>query len=251
LWAVRYVRLAPGDSVRPAAWELEGTVQLLGRPDVIRRGAGAEVRYPLVAWEAGSHPVDVPGPIITRASGAEDTLGMETMTFQVASVLPPGVADSALAVQPPAVPLLRGFRTPVPAMILAGLGILVLLPLHWWWNRRGKPAATLVVPPKDDPQDDVVRRWDDAGEPRTVAGVASIRLRRAIAAAMPSAHPALDTAAVLAEIERHHPRWPLEELRAVLTDLDGLRFAPRRVENAYQLYQRSTRLVDQIRGAAA
>jgi hypothetical protein len=69
LWAVRLVRLTPGDSVRPAEWELEGAVQLLGRPTVALRGTGAEVRYPLVAWEAGSHLVDVPGPIVTRASG--------------------------------------------------------------------------------------------------------------------------------------------------------------------------------------
>jgi hypothetical protein len=251
LWAVRFVRLAPGDSVRPASWDLEGAIQLLGRPEVIVQGGGAEVRYPLVAWEAGSHLVDMPGPIVIRASGAEDTLQATTMTFQVASVLPAGVADSELAVQPPAVPVLRGFRSPLPAIALIGLAALLLLPLHWWWNRRGTPATTIPPRTPEVLPEDLVRRWADAGERRTVAGVASLRLRQAIASALPSAHSALDTASVLEEIDRHRPDWPREELRSILLALDGLRFAPSRADNAFELYQRSLRLADDIKGKAA
>ena len=246
LWAVRFVRLAPGDSVRPAPWDLEGAVQLLGRPDIRLTGGGAEVRYPLVAWEAGSHLVDVPGPIVTRASGVEDTLQAESMTFRVASVLPAGVADSDLAVQPPAVPVLRGFRSPIPAVALGVVALLLLYPLHWWWNRRGKPAVTFPSGTDEGPPEDLVRRWADAGERRTVAGVASLRLREAIASVLPSAHPALDTASVLAEIERQRPPWPLDEVRSVLQSLDGLRFAPSRADNAFELYQRSIQLAGQI-----
>ena len=251
LWAVRFVRLAPGDSVRPAPWELEGPIQILGRPVVVPRGGGAEVRYPLVAWEAGSHPVDVPGPIVTRASGAEDTLGVETLTFQVATVLPAGIPDSELAVQPPAVPVLRGVRTLIPAVVLGSLAILLLLPFHYFWNRRGKPVIGTPPAVGNDPEEDQVRRWAEAGERRTVAGVASLRLRAAIAAALPSAHPALDTPSVLAEIQRQQPPWPMDELRWVLGALDGVRFAPVRADDAFELYQRSLRLVEQIRGRPA
>jgi hypothetical protein len=251
LWATRFVRLAAGDSVRPSPWDLEGAVQLLGRPEIRLAAGGAEVRYPLVAWEAGSHLVDMPGPIVTRASGVEDTLPSQTITFQVATVLPAGVADSDLAVQPPAVPVLRGFRTLVPAAVLGGLTLLLLLPLHWWWNRRGKRSTVVPVPDEPGPSEDLVRRWADAGERRTVAGVASLRLREVIAGAIPSAHPALDTASVLAEIDRHHPSWPLDELRATLEALDGLRFAPSRADNAFELYQRSLQLAEQIKGKAA
>lgn len=251
LWATRFVRLVAGDSVRPAPWELEGAVQLLGRPEVRLEAGGAEVRYPLVAWEAGNHVVDMPGPIVTRSSGVEDTLQSQTMTFQVATVLPAGVADSELAVQPPAVPVLRGFRTILPAALLGGLALLLLVPLHWWWNRRGKRPAVIPGHPDEGPPEDLVRRWADAGERRTVAGVAALRLREVIADAIPSAHPALDTASVLAEVERHHPAWPLEELRATLQALDGLRFAPSRVENAFELYRQSLQLAEQIKGKAA
>jgi hypothetical protein len=251
LWAVRSVRLAAGDSVRPAPWELEGPVQLLGRPSVIIRGAMAEVRYPLVAWEAGSHVIDVPGPIITRSGGAEDTLQVETITFRVASVLPAGVADSELAVQPAAVPVLRGFRSVFPALALGVLAFLLLLPVHWWWNRRGKPSPGAPIIPPDALSEDLVRRWADAGERRTVAGVASLYLRETIARMLPSAHPALDTATALGEIDRHRPDWPREELRAVLQALDGLRFAPSRVDNAFELYQRSLRLAQDLRSRSA
>ena len=251
LWAVRFVRLAPGDSARPSPWELDGAVQLLGRPVVTPRGGGAEIGYPLVAWEAGSHVVDVPGPIVTRASGVEDTLQAETMTFLVASVLPPGVADSQLAVQPPAVPVHRGFRSWLPAAALGVVAILLLVPLHWWWKRRRKPATVPLPAVADGPDDEMVRRWTDAGERRTVASVASLRLREAIASGLPSAHPALDTASVLAEIERHRAAWPRDELRWTLQALDGLRFAPSRVDNAFELYQRSLALARQVRGLPA
>ena len=251
LWATRFVRLAAGDSVRASVWELEGAVQLLGRPEIRFAAGGAEVRYPLVAWEAGNHLVDMPGPIVTRASGVEDTLPAQTMTFQVATVLPAGVPDSALAVQPPAVPVLRGFRTLVPAALLGSLAVFLLLPLHWWWNRRGKRPDVGTSPPEKGTPEDLVRRWADAGERRTVAGVASLRLREVIAHAIPSAHPALDTASVLAEITRHHPAWPMDELRATLEALDGLRFAPSRADNAFELYQRSLQLAEQIKGQAA
>jgi hypothetical protein len=251
LWATRFVRLAPGDSVRPQLWELDGPVQLLGHPDVVPAGGGAEVRYPLVAWEAGNHVVDVPGPIVTRASGVEDTLRSESMTFVVASVLPAGVADSELAIQPPAVPVLRGFRSWAPALVLLALAVLVLLPVRWWWNRRGAPVALALATPAEGPAEDMVRRWADAGERRAVAGVASLRLRQAIALAIPSAHTALDTRSVLEEVERHRPDWPREDLHAVLLALDGLRFAPSRADNAFELYQRTARLVADIAGRSA
>ncbi len=249
LWASRSLTLSPGDRVRPAAWELDGVVQLLGRPVTLVSGNRALVRYPLVAWEAGSHVLDVPGPIVTRASGAEDTLGSHTVTFIVRSVLPSGVPDSQLAVQPPAFPVLRGFRSLLPALVLTAAGALLLVPLHWWWRRRGRPAAVArAAGDPEGPPEDMVRRWADAGERRTVAGIAALRLREAIAESLPAAHPALDTGAVLALVERERPDWPRDDLREALESLDGLRFAPSRAGSAFDLYQRSLQLAAQVRG---
>jgi hypothetical protein len=250
LWATRSVRLASGDSVRPAAWDLSGPVQLLGRPVVTIHGNQAEIRYPLVAWEPGNHALDIPGPIITHPSGVEDTLAVESLTLAVGSVLPRGVPDSELSVQPPASLVNRGYRSILPVLVLGLFAGILLVPLHWWWGRRGEPIP--LARPVDDagPPDDMVRRWADAGERRVVASTAAVRLRSAIARQIPTAHVALDTAACLAEIERHHPEWPRAELERTLMELDSLRFAPSRHDNAYDLYQRGIQLEQTLSGAA-
>ncbi|HEV8125149.1 MAG TPA: hypothetical protein VGP80_12960 [Gemmatimonadales bacterium] len=251
LWTRRTVRLAAGDSIRAADWDLDGPVQLLGHPVVVVRGSQAEISYPLVAWEPGDHQLDVPGPIITRASGTEDTLGTESVTLRVASVLPAGVPDSTLAIQPPANLVVRQEVSPLPALILGLLSVLLLVPLHWYWNRRGKPAAPSPSAPPFSPPPDMIAHWAQIGERRAVAGIAAARLRSAIAHGIPSAHPGLDTASVLRQVEQLRPQWPQAELAEVLASLDSIRFAPvaTSTTNVYQLYQRGLQLAQAIERA--
>jgi hypothetical protein len=251
LWATRTVRIAAGDNVRPAPWDLEGPVQILGRPLVITRGDQAEIRYPLVAWEAGDHQLDVPGPIVTHPSGVEDTLPAQSMTFVVHSVLPAGVPDTQLKVQPPATTVLRRFVSPFPVIVLSALAALLLLPLFWWWRRRGTPVPPVIEARSGGPSEDLVRRWADAGERRVVAGVAANLVRSAIAELVPSAHEGLDTASLIEEIDRQRPNWPRGEIASLLASLDSLRFAPTDSENVLDLYQRSVGLVQDLRGAGA
>ena len=250
LWATRTVRLAAGDSVRAADWQLEGPVQLLGRPVVVLRGNQAEVSYPVVAWEPGDHQLDVPGPIITHASGAEDTLGTESLTLRVASVLPAGVAESTLAIQPPANLVVRQVVSPLPALILGLAAVLLLLPLHWYWNRRAKPVSPSPPPPFSS-SPEMIEHWAEIGERRAVAGLAASRLRSAIARNITSAHPGLDTASVLRQVEQLRPLWPQRELAEVLGSLDAIRFAPVALgeTDVYQLYQRGLRLAATLEGA--
>jgi hypothetical protein len=249
LWATRTVRLGAGDSVRAAEWTLEGPVQLLGRPIVIARGERAEIRYPLVAWEPGDHQLDVPGPIITRPSGVEDTLGSESITLRVASVLPQGVPESTLAVQPPATPVLLQGVSLFPAAILLVLAALLLVPLHWWWTRRGKPAPPRKPPPPFTPAPDMIEHWVEIGERRAVAGMAATRIRAAIARQVPSAHAGLDTESMLREVEQQRPMWPRKELAEVLKSLDTMRFAPiYGSTDVLQLYQRGVELAQALEG---
>ncbi|MEP7324375.1 MAG: hypothetical protein ABI836_00375 [Gemmatimonadota bacterium] len=251
LWASRSVRLAAGDSVRAADWQLEGAVQLLGHPVVVVRGSQAEIRYPLVAWEPGDHQLDVPGPIITRASGVEDTMATESVTLRVASVLPAGVPDSTLEIQPPANPVFRQVMNPLPPLILGLLAVLLLVPFHWYWNRRGKRAPPAPTPLLFSPAEEMIAHWAEIGERRAVAGLAAARLRSAIARSIPSAHPGLDTAAVLRQVEQLRPRWPQGEIAEVLASLDAIRFAPVATGdgNVYQLYQRGVQLAHTLEGA--
>lgn len=249
LWATRTVRLQAGDTVRAADWDLAGPVQLLGRPIVVTRGELAEIRYPLVAWEPGDHQLDVPGPIITRPSGAEDTLGSESLTLRVTSVLPSGVPESTLAIQPPATPVLVQTVSPLPAAILLVLAVLLLVPLHWWWTRRGRPVPPHKRPPAYSPPPDMIEHWVEIGERRAVAGMAATRIRAAIARQIPSAHPGLDTESVLLEVDHLRPTWPRKELADVLRALDTMRFAPIYGSiDVFQLYQRGVRLAQALEG---
>ncbi|MBA2627638.1 MAG: hypothetical protein H0U85_06470, partial [Gemmatimonadales bacterium] len=102
VWVTRRVSLPARHTVRAANWELTGDVELLGRARVVVRDGSADVSYPLVAWTAGSHTVSVPGPVLLAPDGTVDSLAAESTTITVASVLPRGVPDTALAPQPQA-----------------------------------------------------------------------------------------------------------------------------------------------------
>jgi hypothetical protein len=199
IWVSRTVELPAGRTLRPADWQPDDPVELLGPARVVVRGGSADVAYPVVIWQTGPRTLEVPGPILLAPEGAVDSLPPARVTFQVASVLPPGVADTALRPQPRAefVPLTS--TSPIPPLLLTGLAVLLLLPLHWWWRRRGHarphPLAALV-----DPSGPPLERWADAGELRAVAAAATVRLRALVAARVPGASPVLDTEGVLAQV---------------------------------------------------
>ena len=81
-----------------------------------------EIAYPVVVWLAGSRTVDVPGPLLLLAGGGVDSIPAQQMTVTVASILPAGVPDSLLQIQPAAQAVVRGERTLRPLIGLVDLG---------------------------------------------------------------------------------------------------------------------------------
>ncbi|MGE0353005.1 MAG: hypothetical protein AB7I33_03535 [Gemmatimonadales bacterium] len=242
IWVTRTVRVPAGDSVRPAAWSLEGPVQVLGKAEVVLARDAARIRYPMVAWEPGTHHVEVPGPVLVSPSGMEDSLRSESVTLVVRSVLPADRPDTALPVQPPAGLVPRPVVSALPVVILSGLAVLLLIPVHWYWRRRGPRVEVPPPPVEREPLDDTVRRWLEAGERRAVAGVAMDRLRQVVAASVPEAGEGLDLETCLAVVEQARPSWPLDELRRVLTGLDTVRYAPDSRDGVQDLYHAAVRL---------
>jgi hypothetical protein len=223
VWVTRTVELPAGRTVRPADWQPEDPVELLGPARVTVRGGSADIAYPVVIWRTGPQTLEVPGPLVLAPEGAVDSLPPARVTLEVASVLPAGVADSALSPQPRAgfVPLTD--TSPLAPLLWLGLAALLLLPLHWWWRRRGRPRAhplAALVEPATLP----LERWADAGETRAVAAAATARLRTAIATRLPGASTALDTESLLSHVASARPDWPLPELGDVLRSLDEARF---------------------------
>ncbi len=223
IWIRREIEIPPGRTIRPAEWEPEDPVEVLGPPRVVVRGGSAEVAYPVVVWETGEHTLRPPGPLFLGPDGTVDSLPPEAVTLRVSSVLPTVPPDSSLRPQPRAEFVPRGARTLVPLLLLWALALALLAPLHWWWRRRGtaRPLAPAVAGgPVKPPLD----RWADAGESRAVAAAAATRLRTVVASRVPAAHAGLDTDAALAEVRQVRPDWPHDELGDLLRSLDEARF---------------------------
>ncbi len=249
LWITRVARIPPGGAVRPAVWAPTGDVELLGPPMVVPRGDSIEVRYPAVAWRPGSHTLEVPGPLLLLAGGGVDSLAPLRVSLTVASVLPPGVPDSALRPQPPADVVRRAERTSRPVILLGILAVLLVIPIHLRWRRRGQAlaAAQRMVAAKALP----VARWAGAGEGRAALAAANAALRDMIAARVPSAPATLETEACIAELRSARPDWPVDELRDLLHAIDAARFRPQELPEAADLANRALELRQRLTGAAA
>ena len=222
IWLTRQVTAPPGAEVRPTAWTPTGEVELLGRPVVIRSNGDAVIRYPAVAWVAGTHEVTIPGPVIIRADGHTDSLPPQTFHLEVASVLPPNTPDSSIAIQPEAGPLLQPVVSLGPLLVGLVVALLAVLLLARWWKRPG-PSLPGIAPP-GAPSAPPVDRWVASGEGRAVAAAAVEFLRRSIAHALPEAHTGLDLERCLAVIAERRPAWPQEEISNLLRALDMARF---------------------------
>ncbi len=246
LWVTRQVTVPRGQTVRPAGWELSGDVELLGRPRVTTVNGVVEVAYPVVVWTAGSHTVHVPGPLLLAADGGVDSLPAADTTLVVASVLPANAPDSALHPQPVAGLVHRRVVAWLPVAILLAAAFILLVPLHWWWRRRGQPAATAARRPVVEPP---LARWAEAGESRTVLAVAAARLRRAIAARLPAAHPGLDTPAVVNQLGAAPADWPVADIADTLAALDAARFGGEPPDGALALFARAMELAGRVSAA--
>jgi hypothetical protein len=225
VWVTRTVRVPPGAVLRPAPWpdDAEGVVQPLGAPVLQRHGDSVDIRYALVAWAAGEHQLDIPGPALIGPGAATDSLPAQPVTLFIASVIPDSVNVDSAAPQPPAATVGGNEHSWTPLLEFALLGIALGLGFLYLGRRRlqgeAVPVASAVT--TADPV-----RWAQAGELRAAQATALAALRAMVARAVPSATPALDTASCLAVLRTVRPDWPLLELEGLLLALEAERFAP-------------------------
>ena len=245
VWAERVVPLPPGYLARAPEWNPEGDVELMGPATVLLRGDTAVVRFPLVAWRPGSRTLVIPGPRLIAPDGVVASLPPDTLTIEVASVLPPGPPDS-IPLKPEAGIVSRPVTSFIPLAVLLLLGSLLLAPLWWWWSKAG-PSPPPEQPPAEPGPDEVVATmtaWAAAGEHRAVLGEATRELRAALAERVPEAHEGLDSAACAAVLRAAAPQLTPPDLPQLLDRLDGERFggeAPAEVMTLYRLAQDAVR----------
>lgn len=243
VWITRVVAHPAGGAVRPAPWAPEGDVEALGPPRVTVRGDSVEIAYPAVAWIAGEHTVQVPGPLLLLAGGGVDSLPPARVTLSIASVLPQGVEPKQLKVQPPTETVRRDDRTLRPLVLLLLAGILALAPLHWWRRRRGR--AVKLAPPARPPALPLAR-WSDLGESRVVLAAAASSLRAILARGAPSSASCAEPAAVVDAVRRERPDWPADEIRDVLAALEEARFTPGAFPGADSLAEEAVALAGRL-----
>ncbi len=250
IWLSRMVAVPAGRTLRAADWHPDDPVELLGPPQIVPRGDSTSLAYPVVVWGAGAQDVEVPGPLLLGASGDVDSLPPQRVTLHVASVLPHGPPDSAIAPQPRADFVPRGARSVIPLLVSVALATVILAPLHWWWRRRGPthPAAASKPPSRAEPP---IERWAEAGELRAVAATATSRLRSAIALRVPSAHRGLDTETLLAQLAADRPGWPLADVGGVLRSLDEARFGTQAHSDVLALARTAAELEPRLAGGGA
>lgn len=251
IWVTRSVDLPPGRTLRAADWEASDPVELLGPPRITQGEGRAEIAYPVAIWRTGTHTLQVPGPLLLAGDGTVDSLGGQTVTLSVASVLPRPATDTTLRPQPAADFVPRPSTTPVPLLVLLAVAIAIVVPLRRWWRRRGKPLARPRGLEPGGPAVAPLERWADAGESRAVAAAATTRLRLALVAGLPSALPSLDTEAVVAQIAEQRPTWPVKELADVLRQLDRTRFGTGALPDAVALARRAAQLEPRLLPEAA
>jgi hypothetical protein len=249
VWLSRTVAVPSGSVVRAADWDPADPVELLGRPRVVVSGDSARISYPVVVWQPGPQVIDLPGPLILGAGGTVDSLRSQQLRLDIRSVLPRVSPDSGIAPQPRAdIVQLRSVAL-LPLLILWGLTLLLLAPLHYWWRRRGKPlpVSSPVVQVPEPP----LNRWADAGEYRAVANISAIRLRSAVAQRVSAAHSGLDTERLLSELAAVRPEWPLAELGDILRGLDEARFGVSPASDSLELSRSSVKMRSRLLGEAA
>ncbi|HET7040747.1 MAG TPA: hypothetical protein VFI13_01965, partial [Gemmatimonadales bacterium] len=165
VWAARTIFVPAGAVVRPTPWPdaADAPVQPLGPPVLERHGDSLTIRYPLVIWTPGPHPVEIPGPVLLGPGAAMDSLADESTTLYIESVIPDSVNVDSAAPQPPAATVGGNEHSWTPLLEFALLGIALGLGFLYLGRRRlegeAVPVASAVT--TADPV-----RWAQAGELR-------------------------------------------------------------------------------------
>lgn len=216
IWVERTIEAARGWVVRPGPWETGGeVVEPLGPVVTVVEGAAVIVRYPLVAWEAGSHTLVPPPTWRVGPAGEADSVPGGSVTVAVSSLLPP----DSVAPRPPRAPVERQPTAPVPVVVALSAGVGLMLSAWRWRRRQNRPA-------REGTQVATRGRLELTGDARVDAARLAARLRSALAVQVPAAHRALTTDECMDVVAAQRPEWPLAELGAVLRRLDDARFAP-------------------------
>ncbi len=220
VWLERRIATPAAWSVRPGPLSPTGDVAPLGDPLVRPAAGGWVIRYPVVAWSAGGHSVELPLLWRLGPMGEADSAPGGIAAFTIVSVLP----DTGRAAPRPALAPVRAHgRRPLWPVAATAVAVGALALTLRWRRRAPRTAAGPPQAPLEGEVGDAV--WLGVGEPRAVAARAAAQLRAAVARAVPAAHPGLTTEECLAALARAPAGVAFDEVADVLRGLDQAAFA--------------------------
>ncbi len=246
------------DTTRAAA----GAVQALDPRVVLPRPDTTAVEltavYRLAAWDIGRQPLHLANVVVQEpAAGARGGTVQGTIPLSDLSVVVRAVAprDSALRIPRPA----RGYLAAGPPWWLRWLWLLALLAAAaaaWWlWSRRRRTSTVQAIDPLAAAEEAFERLNRlgllEAGERGRYVALATEVVREYLARRIAGASTALTTTELLAALAADD-RVPRQQLRAVLSESDLVKFARHRVstDQARELATTARGVVRDVDGAA-
>ena len=165
LTVVHRVSVPIGTLVQPRGPTDSTLASLIGAPLVSREGDSVRIAYTMAVWATGRHNLVIPGAITVAGDGTVDTLPDATVTYNVASLLPPDVAAESVAPRAAQPWVERTEPSGWPFLVLLIPVLLLLAAVALWWRRRGKAPVAPASPPADAAAVRArLERWQASGE---------------------------------------------------------------------------------------
>jgi hypothetical protein len=138
LTVVHRVSVPSGTLVQPRGPTDSTIATLIGPPLVSREGDSVRIAYTMAVWAPGRHNLVIPGAITVAGDGTVDTLADATVSYAVASVLPPEMAAESVTPQAAQPWVERVEPSGWPFLVLLVPVVLVFAAVALWWRRRGR-----------------------------------------------------------------------------------------------------------------
>ncbi len=164
LTVVHWAFVPTGSMVQPRAPTDSTLATLIGPPVVSREGDSVRIAYTMSVWSTGRHALVIPGAITVSGDGTVDTLPDATVSFEVASVLPPRMPAESIAPRAAQPWVERVEPSGWPFLVLLVPALLVLVAVGFWWRRRGRATAAAAARADRGSVRERLERWRLSGE---------------------------------------------------------------------------------------
>lgn len=243
----RSILAEPGVTVGVESLEASDALQPLSAPRWSYAEGTVQVAYELALFRVGSQDVMLPELELVYPGGRTETVPPGVVTIDVRSVLPDSVSRPEPKPSLAPVPQSPRRRLPVVALPLATI-LLTTAAAVRRRRRRPRPAPPAVVA---EAVHAPLESWIAAGESRAVASLVALRLRAAIADAVPGAGEKLGAGAPADAMLAQAEDLGAGEVVTVMRALERARFSPAAPADIHEVVDEAERAMQALRTSKA